>query len=97
MSDTIDDFKALGEVIKAERLEAWNNRAEQVAQIEAAGFEVKVVSEESRQLRISLPGKGWFDFWPSTGRWQQSQRKGGKRGIYGHGVERLIEALKVRR
>ena len=93
MGEAIEDLKAVQEHRKHARSLAWENRADVVAQIEAAGFRVEVKSEASRHLRV-YGSRDWFDFWPSTGRWTQSTRKGGKRGLRGFGAADLIEALR---
>lgn len=93
MSDMVDMFRALNDDRKAARADAWANREGDLQAIRDAGFTPKVISEAARHVRIYIAGQGWFDFWPSTGRWSQSTQPKGKRGKRGHGVERLIAAL----
>ena len=92
MSDAIEDIKASHEHERQRRAEAWNNRAEVIAQIEAAGFRVQTVNEESRHLRVHYRG-GWFDFWPTTERWGQSPQRGRNQPKRGTGIGRLLTAL----
>jgi hypothetical protein len=93
MSEAVEDMKAMDELRKRERTEAWENRGPVLERIAGAGFAVRVLSEESRHCRIQIQGKGWFDFWPSTGRWCQSRRPGGRQGVSGYGVDTLLPAL----
>ncbi len=92
MSDTLD-LRAMELALKQERREAWENRFPEIAKIERAGFQVRTVNEQTRHLRIDVRGDGWFDWFPSTGRWEQSRRRGGAKGLYGFGTEELIAAL----
>lgn len=78
----------------AARAVRWETRFDALVEIEAAGFRPELVSEAARHYRIKIDGRGWFDFWPSTGRWAQSTRKGGRAGVRGKGVAPLIAALR---
>lgn len=93
MGDAIEGLKAVQKHEKNERQAAWDNRAEVIEKIEAAGFRVELKSEESRHLRVHA-GTDWFDFWPSTGRWSQSPAAGSRRRR-GSGVEGLIMAAEA--
>ncbi len=56
MSDAIDDLRAVKEMEKAQRLEAWVGRFIEIGKIESAGFQVHTVSEIARHCRIILAG-----------------------------------------
>lgn len=95
MTDTIEDMKALKDHQKAERADNWTNRdAAWLDPLKAAGWDARVISEVGRHCRVMVRG-GWFDFWPSTGKWMRSPRKGGQRGPHGMGLQGLIEALEA--
>ena len=75
------------------RAARWANREEWFAAIRAAGHEPKVLSEENRHCRVNLRGSGWFDFWPSSGKWCQSKQPSGKPQARGNGLHGLLRAL----
>lgn len=93
MGDAYLDLRAASDMAKQERTERWNKRHEAVSALMIAGFAPLLVSEDARHYRIRLPGNGWFDWWPSTDRWSQSMRPGGRRGKRGMGLAGLIAAL----
>lgn len=81
----------------AARRIGWAQRAYALADIKAAGFKPTLLSPGGHHYRIKIKGQGWFDFWPSSGRWAQSPRPGGLPGVRGAGVEALISALQEAR
>jgi hypothetical protein len=93
MSDCIDDFRALKEVRRQEREDGWAKRGEWLTALGALGLRAEIINEPSRQCRVWVPGGGWFDFWPSSGRWQQGPHKGKRRGLRGVGLEGLLAAV----
>ena len=93
MGDAYLDLRAAGEMVKQERTDRWANRHEAVNALMAAGYAPLMVSEEARHYRIRLARNGWFDWWPSTDRWAQSMRPGGRRGKRGMGLAGLLAAL----
>jgi len=85
-------FKQDPDVAKARR-EIWKNRDVMFKPLRDAGFTVSVLDEYSRHTRIHTPGLGWFDFWPTTGRWIQSPQSKGKVTFRGTGFAALVAAL----
>lgn len=93
MSDMIDAFKALKAMRQEERDDGWASREEHWGKpLREAGFTPFTVHEAGRHCRVRFVG-GWFDFWPSSGKWMSSPLKGARRPLRGRGVESLIEAL----
>lgn len=96
MGDMIDLFRDLKALNRAERKMAWDQKEDAFRQIrEQTGFEPLVMSDESRHVRIKVPGSGWFDYWPSSGRWSQSPRPGGRKAKRGFQLDSLIAALQI--
>lgn len=95
MGDAIEDLKAMAKVRQHERVDAWADRGAWLDAISTAGFVPRVLNESSRHCRVNIAHVGWFDFWPSTGRWSQSVLPGGRRGLRGNGLAGLLAALKA--
>lgn len=97
MGDAIDDMRALGVIRTEQRTAGWEGRETWMQALRQIGLEPRVVSEEARHCRVALPGDGWFDFWPSSGKWSQSRRKGNVNGARGVGLPEFLAAVALAR
>lgn len=73
------------------RDKAWDQRGVVIQRLKDAGATVRYLTDP-RHLRVGYRGV-WFDFWPSTGRWNLASREGAKHGPKGYGVDGLLAAL----
>lgn len=71
---------------------AWEQRGVVIRRLKDAGATVRYLTDP-RHLRVGREVGVWFDFWPSTGRWNLASREGAKHGPKGYGVDGLLDAL----
>ena len=84
------------EAVRADRLAAWSSREQGwMAPLRAAGCVPIVTTEISRRCKATGEFDGWFDFWPTTGRWRYTTRGGSPAGMMGQSLISMLGAIEV--
>lgn len=75
------------------RARAWDARQEWFDMVIDMGWELKVFHNQTRQCRAALAGRGYIDFWPSTGRFTENYDARGRHAFTGYGQAGMMAAM----